>query len=66
MQFLLSLHIDNYVIYSRPKLLLLYVKQEQLKVREEIKEQERQEENEKEENNEEGQDVEGSLEDGQG
>ena len=45
------------------------IKQEQLKVREEIKEQEKQKENEKEEkeeNNEEGQDVEGSLEDGQG
>ena len=41
------------------------IKQEQLKVREEIKEQERQEEK-KEEKNEEGQDVEGSLEDGQG
>ena len=43
------------------------IKQEQLKVREEIKEQEeKQEENKKEEKNDEGQDVEGSLEDGQG
>lgn len=40
------------------------IKQEQLKVREEIEEQEKQEEKKKEENNEE--DVEGSLEDGQG